>query len=124
MDIFRLFTNTAYTFLKIVQVVEGNKVETEYEAVGVFKLRDNMTASDDLEISTGNATIHIKPNETFLADVGGVLTGHGVRVDGIDYRITGFSEGKDFDTGEVEFYRAELKRESIVAWEISESPLT
>ena len=124
MDIFTLFTNTNYTFLKLAPKVQGNTVASEYEAQGVFKLRDGTTNSDGMEQRTGNASLHIRPDETFVTELGGVLNGHGVAVDGISYRITGLAEGKDFDTGIVEFYLADLKRERLSEWGTSEAPLT
>lgn len=118
MDIFTLFSNTSYTFLRIESTDEGNVVVEEYPANGVFKMRDGMVQIDNLEQHGGaalsvNASIHIKSDESFLSDIDNELVGNGVRVDGVDYRIEAAVEGRDYDTGELEFYRASLKRESI-----------
>lgn len=119
---FAQFANTPYTFLVIDQLVEGNTISAEYDAVGVFKLRSGMVQIDNMEQqgsgkTNADATLHIKATESFTND----LVGNGVRVNNIEYRITDCTEGKDFDSGEVEFYRAVLKRESF-AWQ-QEEPL-
>jgi len=112
---FHLFTETPYTFLEIGQLVEGNVITSETPASGVFKDRSSMTQTDNIEKYIGDATLHIKPSESFVND----LVGNGVRVNGTEYRITDVVEGKDFDNGQVEFYRAILKIESF-AWQDQE----
>jgi hypothetical protein len=124
MDPFTLFANTPYTFLKIKQTVSGNEIDEEYEASGIFKIRDAMEQIQNMEQYAGNsdtsqASLHIKPTESFIAALNGELIGHGIRAakDGntpLDYRIERMTEGRDFDNGELEFYRLVLKREDIV----------
>ena len=125
MDLFALFANTDYTFLQLDQNVEGNVIVEETPAVGVFKLRDGMTALDNVEFNTSDATLHIKPDEAFIATVSGNLVGHGVRVgiagsSALDYRIEGSTEGRDYDTGELKFFLLNLKRTDIATWEESD----
>lgn len=109
---FQLFTNTPYVFLLVEQTVEGNEVTSETPAMGVFKLRTSMEQYDNMEQYDGDASIHIKPSESFASN----LLGNGIRVGDEEYRIINVVEGKDFDTGQVEFYRAILKKETF-AWE-------
>lgn len=114
---FSLFTTTSYTFLELDQGTGGNKVVSETASTGIVKLRDGMTQDGNAESYTSSSTVHIRPTEPFIAEVGGhlKLVGHGMRIGADDYRIEGVTEGKDFDTGEVSFYRATLKKERL--WE-------
>lgn len=120
MDLWNLFTTTSYTFLKLESGSGGNKVVGETAATGVLKHRDGMQQGSNSEAFTSQSTLHIRPTEAFIAEVGGhqALVGHGIRAEGTDYRIEGVTQGKDFDTGQVEFYRATLKRESLWASEL------
>lgn len=133
MDVFSLFATTDYTFLRLDSKMGGNQVVVEYPANGVFKLRSGMAQVDNKEVygNTGSAqdavaTLHIRPDEPFVAALSAELVGHGVRVskDGTqptNYRILGQTEGFDFDTGRLEFYRVTLKRENL--WQSSDLPL-
>lgn len=123
--IFDLFENTSYTFLQLDSKSGGNEVVESWDASGIVKLRDGMVQVDNMEAFDSTSTIHIKPNEPFVATLGGNLVGHGVRVekdnhDSAEYRIEGQVEGYDFDLGAIEFYKVTLKRESI--WQ-SDLPL-
>ena len=125
MAIFDLFTTTNYTFLQLSSGSGGNKVDAEYEANGIVKLRDGMTQVDNMEAFDSTSTIHVRPSESFLATIGGNLVGHGVRVlkdnhDEATYRIIGQVEGYDYDLGSLEFYKVTLKREAL--WQ-SDLPL-
>lgn len=125
MDPFALFTSTNYTFLQLDQLAEGNVIVEETSAEGIFKLRDGMTALDNVEFNTSDATLHIKPDEAFIATVDGNLVGNGIRVgiagsEALEYRIEGSKEGRDYDTGELKFYLLNLKRTDIATWEESD----
>lgn len=126
MGVFDLFTTTNYTFLQLASVAGGFNIVEEYEANGIVKMRDGMLSSEDYEQREATGTIHIKPTEAFVEDLGANLVGHAVRVTKGDYstatyRIIGQVEGFDYDTGEVEFYTVTLKPEE--AWETSELSL-
>jgi uncharacterized OsmC-like protein len=133
MNVFALFTTSPYTFLELGSTLQGNVIENEYGATGVVKLRDGLVQVDNMETygagnPSGDSTVHIRPSEAFLATVGGNLVGHGVRIakdnhEAAEYRITGQVEGYDFDTGDLAFYKVNLKRESIATWDASELPL-
>ena len=117
---FELFANAPYTFLQLEACSGGNSIVQETSAYGIVKLRDGMVQSDNMETRNSDSTIHIKPSEPFVATVAGNMVGHGIRAvnyDGklVTYRITGQTEGMDFDTGKLEFYRVTLKKESIVS---------
>lgn len=129
MDVFALFTNQPYEFLELNQGVDGNTVKKATPATGIVKLRVGISTDGYSETIGGGLvksapTVHIKPDEPFLAEVGHNLEGHGIRVEGNDYRIIGATEGKDFDEGTVEFYLVTLKRENLASWDESELPLS
>jgi len=127
MGIFTLFTSSPYTFLKVKQEAEGNIVDTEYQAAGVFQLRGGMSSGDNVETPTADATIWIRPTESFVAELDSNLVGHGIRVgrgsDTQDYRIVGQVQGYDHDLGYIDNYTLDLKKESFAAWDDSELPL-
>lgn len=124
--VFDLFPTTNYTFLELESQTGGMKVLSEYEADGVVKLRDGLVQTDNMETRVATSTIHIRPSEAFVADLGGNLVGHGIRLakdnhDTATYRIESQVEGYDFDKGVVEFYLVTLKRERV--WETSDLTL-
>lgn len=125
--IFDLFATSEYTFLRLDSKSGGNQIIEEFEATGIVKLRDGMVQADNVEAFESTSSIHIRPTEAFVAALGGNLVGHGVRVAKdshtvAEYRIVGQVEGYDFDSGQLEFYKVTLKRESV--WETSDLPLT
>jgi len=127
MDVFNLFTTTDYELLQLESGAGGNAIVQEWTANGVVKLRDGMVQSDNMETFESGSTLHVRPTEAFIAVLGGNLVGNGVRVakdnhTTTEYRIIGQTEGYDFDTGELAFYKVTLKRESV--WETSDLPLT
>lgn len=124
--IFDLFDLTDYTFLQLESKTGGNQIVEEWEAKGIVKLRDGMVQADNVEAYLSSASVHIRPDEPFVAALDGNLVGHGIRVAKDDYttaeyRIEGQSEGRDYDNGNLDFIRVTLKRESV--WETSDLPL-
>lgn len=120
MDVFQTFTTTSYTFLELSSGgILGNTVKSQQNATGVFKERNGMTQYlENMETKDSDATLHIRPDEAFLASVGGDTVGHGVRVaknnaSPQNYRIIGQVEGYNFHSGVLEFYRLTLKAESL-----------
>jgi hypothetical protein len=122
MGVFEEFDLTSYTFLQLDSGAGGNKVVREWDTDGIVKIRDGMVEVGNVESYSSATSVHIRPDESFVAEVGGsdALVGNGIRIAGVNYRIIAKTDGEDFDTGELEFYRAVLKREDIWA---SESPL-
>lgn len=113
MTVFSAFINTPYTFLRISRGgVRGNEIVESYDALGVFKLREGMVSVGNQESRESSATLHIKPDESFLADViddGKLeLVGHGVRVNNVEYEILGSTGGNNFETNVLEHYRVTL----------------
>lgn len=107
---FDLFTSDNYEYLQVERgTVEGNKITKTVSHQGVFKLRSGMV-QDDREVEKSDATLHVHP-EDYEGISPDELVGNGIRYNGVNYRIAGVTEGKDFDTGEVEFYRLTLDKE-------------
>lgn len=134
MDLFSSFPATDYTFLEIEQGVSGNTIKSEHPSTGIVKLREGMRQTGYGELHgqglvQSSSTVHIRATEPFLALVGKNTVGHGVRIskngsNPEDYRIIGQSEGYDFDSGEIAFYKVSLKREDIATWQVSDLPLS
>lgn len=127
VDVFAHFTTDSYTFLQLDSKSGGNVIVNETEANGIFKMRSGMVQVDNTEAyGEALAALHVKPTEPFVATLNGELVGHGVRVTKdshtAEYRITGQTEGYDYDLGQLEFYVLTLKRESI--WDESDLSLT
>lgn len=111
MDVFSVFTSTPYTFLKVSRGgVYGNVIQSQTTAQGIFKLRDGMEATQTSENRQSTATLHIRPTEAFISDVGNELVGHGIRKDGKDYEILGVTGGMNYHNGSMEHYTLTLDR--------------
>lgn len=67
--VFDVFDLSNYTFLEIGNSVEGKKVLNQTDALGVFKLRTGMNTTDTQETKQSDATLHVKPTESFLKNV-------------------------------------------------------
>lgn len=107
MDIFDAFELTPYTFLEIESgAVEGNIIKSQTQALGVFKLRAGITKSGTQTTEESTATLHIRPDESFIANG---LKGNGIIVEGESYRIEGVTGGDNFETGEREHYTLTLQ---------------
>lgn len=128
MDVFTLFTTNNYTFLQLDSGSGGNRIVKETTANGVVKLRDGMAQVDNVETKNSDASVHIRPEETFIAEVSSNLVGHGLRItkngQTDDYRIIRAVEGFDFDAGTLQFIRVDLKKEAIWHDQPSALPLT
>lgn len=112
MDIFTSFKTTPYTFLKLGQGgIYGNTTLNEYEAQGIFKLRRGITQGSDIQNAISTATLHIKPSESFLDDLNDIV-GNGVIVNDKKYRITGVTEGMNFDSNTLEHITLTLEVEA------------
>lgn len=127
-SVFEIFTPEPYTFLIISQDIEGNVISSTTGAKGVFKLREGMNSAEAIETPTADATLRIKPSESFVDALEDYLIGHGVSVGRggntpSTYRIIGQTEGYDYDTQTLDFYLLQLKAERFAEWEESELPL-
>ena len=109
------------TFLELNEGgILGNTIKSTHTFNGILKERKGMTQNQNMELKESTSTLHIPPQEAFIALVGGELVGHGIRAtkngSTVDYRIVGQPEGYDFDTGELEFFWVTLKQESLAEY--------
>lgn len=105
--VFDVFEQTDYQFLEISRGgVYGNVIEAVHNARGVFKLRNEMVASNNQELRQSAATLHVKPDESFLDSID---VGQGIRCQGQDYEIIGQTGGDNYDNGVREHYRLTLQ---------------
>lgn len=116
MTVFDMFSLTPYDFLEVTRgTVYGNRITSEKaNLLGVFKLRANMQQSGNIETELSSATLHAKP-EDFAETLTPDLVGQGVRVEGVTYQIISVTEGKNFETGEVEHLTFSLERANYAA---------
>ena len=67
--VFDVFDLSAYQFLELKNDgISGERIDQTYNADGVFKLRQGMNASGNTETIQTDATLHIRPDETFITD--------------------------------------------------------
>ena len=135
MTVFDAFPQIDYTYLVVSRgEVYGNRVISEIERRGIFKLRSGMTQASSQETRGSGATLHIHPDDkvalirftldhstldgrdvlaeddTDLAASGDEIVGNGIRYASIDYSIIGMTEGRNFETNEIEHYTLTLER--------------
>lgn len=109
IDVFDAFHLSDYVFLEISRGgVAGNTITSHTNAEGVFKLRSGMVVANDQETRQSDATLHVRPSESFIEAHNGSLIGHGIRCQGKDYAITGQPGGQNYDDGTLEHYRLTL----------------
>jgi len=121
MDVFSVFQSTVFTFLELNEGgILGNTVKSQSTSTGIFKERNGMAQNNNMETVQSDATMHIRPSDSYLASVAYNVVGHGIRAtkngSTQDYRIIGQVEGFDFDTNTLEFYRLTLKAESLAEY--------
>lgn len=106
-DVFDAFPefDTPYTFLLTQSGGVMGDVTTSYSAIGVFKHRDGRSVASNQETRESDATLHIRPTESFIALCSGNLVGQGIIKDGAKYNIIGQTIGMDFS-----HYRVTLAR--------------
>lgn len=117
MDVFDVFELTPYTFLTISRGgVAGNVITDTTDAEGVFKLRTGMVSGNDQETKSADATLKIRPDETFVSTG---FIGHGIRIQGKDYEITGLTAGDNYDDGTREHYQVTLQAADFSKWTVA-----
>jgi hypothetical protein len=117
VSVFDVFDLTTYTFYVLNRGgVTGNTIDSSYSATGVFKLRSDLVRNPNSETKESNATLHIRPEESFLSGLDGNLVGHGVHVMNKDYEIVGQTGGKNFHDGVMEHYTATLQESDFSDW--------
>lgn len=101
--------------------MRGNIIEGQTAATGVFKLRSQMVRGENEETKDSNATLHVRPEEPFLATNQNNLVGHGVRVGFKEYEIIGQTGGQNYHNGQLEHYTVTLQETEFADMGSSES---
>jgi len=66
-EVFDVFDPSDYEYLEISRGgVYGNVIVSTTPAEGVFKLRTGMVSANNQETRDANATLHIRPTESFV----------------------------------------------------------
>lgn len=112
-DIFAEFVE-GYTYLVLSSTANGYLVDAEHEGLGIAKIIEGKTESDNMEQATSDARLKIRTDESFLPAGTQDIVGNGIQLRGVEYRIEGVSLAQDND-----FYNLNLTRESFV-WEDEE----
>lgn len=106
--VFDVFREVEMTYVDLARArVYGDLIKSSKQIKGIFKYRAGMNATNGLEASDSSATVHVHPE-----DFDGIndIVGNGIVYDGADYEIVGITEGRNFDTNEVEHYTLTLQR--------------
>lgn len=111
MTVFDSFQEIPYDFLAIKRgSVKGDVIKSEQAFYGIFKLRDNQEALNNMELYQSTATLHAHPDDFDTTD----LVGQGIRVNGITYEITRVTGGMNFANGQMEHLTFTLQRAEFV----------
>lgn len=90
--------------------VFGNLTGNARLISGIFKLRTGMTANGGTEAFSSSATVHAHPEDF---EEGDKIVGNGIEYNGELYEIVGLTEGRNFDTNEVEHLTLTLNRGAL-----------
>lgn len=118
MNVFDLFKEVQFSYLTISRgEVYGNRITDIDELSGIVKIREGMTTQNNQETRDSNSTVHVHP-EDFAGLTCEDIVGNGIRYNGADYSIIGVTEGRNFDTNEVEHLTLTLERADFTNYEI------
>lgn len=110
--LFDVFKQIEMTYQVIQEgTVYGRAVAHSKTVQGVFKQRDGEVSVRNAEVATSAATAHLHPEDF---GEGEILVGNGLQVNGVDYRITGQTVGRNFETGKDEHITVTLERSTNV----------
>lgn len=109
--LFDAFPQIKMEYQVVKEGIYGRAVEHSKPVLGVFKERDGQVSVGNAEVATSAATAHLHPQDF---EPGEILTGNGLRVNGVDYRIIGQTVGRNFQTGEDEHITLTLERSTNV----------
>lgn len=120
-SVFGVFKQIPYVFLTIAQSrIKGDTIVAERELMGVFKDKSGSVQSGNMESIESTAALHVHP-EDFAGWSTGRFIGQGVRVNGVEYAISGATAGMNYETGELEHYRLTLQKANFIKEGDSES---
>lgn len=109
--LFDVFPQIAMEYQTVKSGIYGRTVESTKAIRGIFKQRDGQVSFGNAEVATSSATAHVHPEDF---EDGEILTGNGLRVNGVDYQIIGQTVGRNFETGVDEHITLTLERSANV----------
>lgn len=115
ITVFDMFSEVPFEYLTISRgEVYGNRIIGRKTLQGVIKIKEGMISQSNQEIRKSNSTVHVHP-EDFKGMSCEQIIGNGIRYGGADYSIIGVTEGRNFDTNEVEHLTLTLERTEYVS---------
>lgn len=115
ITVFDMFSEVPFEYLTISRgEVYGNRIISQKTLHGIVKIKEGMISQSNQEIRKSNSTVHVHP-EDFKGMSCEQIIGNGIRYGGADYSIIGVTEGRNFDTNEVEHLTLTLERAEYVS---------
>ena len=114
MTVFDMFVEVPFEYLTISRgEVYGNRIIGQKTLRGIVKIKEGMISQGNQEIRKSNNTVHVHP-EDFVGLTCEQIIGNGIRYNNADYSIIGVTEGRNFDTNEIEHLTLTLERAEYV----------
>lgn len=114
MTVFDMFVEVLFEYLTISRgEVYGNRITGQKTLRGIVKIKEGMISQGNQEIRKSNNTVHVHP-EDFVGLTCEQIIGNGIRYNNTDYSIVGVTEGRNFDTNEIEHLTLTLERAEYV----------
>lgn len=108
--VFDVFKEIPYQLLEIKQSsITGDTIISERTLQGIFKERSGEVQSGNMESVSSSSTLHVHPSDFNSQDCSSLI-GQGVRVNGVEYSITGATAGRNFDDNTIEHFRLTLQK--------------
>lgn len=112
--VFDTFKEAPFIYLTISRgEVYGNRITDQKTLKGIVKIKEGMISQTNQETRKSNSTVHVH-SEDFADLTREQIIGNGIRYNGADYSIIGVTEGRNFDTNEVEHLTLTLERADFV----------
>ena len=119
--VFDIFKEVSFVYLTISRgEVYGNRIVNQKTLNGVVKIREGMTNQMNRETRDSSSTVHVHP-EDFAGLTREEIIGNGIQYGGADYSIVGMTEGRNFETNEVEHLTLTLERANFTNFKIEAS---
>ena len=114
MTVFDMFVEVPFEYLTISRgEVYGNRIIGQKTLRGIVKIKEGMISQGNQETRKSNNTVHVHP-EDFVGLTCEQIIGNGIRYNNADYSIIGVTEGRNFDTNEIEHLTLTLERAEYV----------
>lgn len=114
MTVFDMFVEVPFEYLTISRgEVYGNRIISQKTLRGIVKIKEGMVSQGNQETRKSSNTVHVHP-EDFVDLTCERIIGNGIRYNNADYSIVGVTEGRNFDTNEIEHLTLTLERAEYV----------